>query len=124
MAAVVPTVLQAKTLHGNAFVFYGTGASNTIAALTTSVMVERSYRVSYASATYSGAATQAGVTFGIDSVLGAGYDSTLTTGSANALNTPYAPSGDIVLIPGDAFVVTAPAGGSVTCAIIVVLQPI
>lgn len=131
MAAVTPSLVQYPFLGfgskntGNILVYYGTGASNTIAALTTTaVSKDHSYRLSYASATYSGAATQAGVTFGIDSGLGSGYDCTLTTGSANVVNTVYTPSGDIILGPGDAFLVTAPAGGSVTCAIVVVLEPV
>jgi hypothetical protein len=124
MAAVTVLKKQYKTGHGNALVYYGTGASNTDATLTTDAVAEHSYRVSYASATYSGAATQAGVTFGIDSGLGSGYDATVTTGSANVRYSAYTPSGNVILGVGDAFTVTALAGGAVTAAIVVVLEPI
>ena len=124
MAAVTVLKKQYKTKNGNALVYYGTGSSNTDATLTTDVVVERSYRVSYSSATYSGSPTQAGVTFGIDSGLGSGYDATITTGSANAKYSAYAPSGNVILGVGDALVVTALAGGAMTAAIVVVLEPI
>lgn len=125
MAVVTPSSKQYNTKNGNALVYYGTGAANTDATMTTDVVADRSYRVSYASAAYSGSPTQAGVTFGIDSGLGSGYDATITTGSANAKYSAYTPSGDVILGVGDAFTITALAGGSgQTAAIVVVLEPI
>lgn len=125
MAAVTVSKKQYKTRNGNALVFYGTGAANTDATLTTDVIAEHTYRVSYSSAAYSGSPTQAGVTFGIDSGLGAGYDATISTGSANVKYSAYTPSGNVILGTGDAFTITALAGGSgQTAAIVVVLEPI
>lgn len=111
---------------GNALVFYGTGAANTDATLTTDAIgSDHSYRVSYSAATYSGSPTQTGVTHGIDSGLGAGYDVTVTTSSSNAKYSAYTPSVDLILGPGDAWTVTALAGGSgQTAAIVVVLLPL
>lgn len=126
MAAVIVNRKQYKTGKGNALVFYGTGGANADATLTTDAITgDHSYRVSFATATYSGSPTQAGVTFGIDSGLGAGYDATISTGSANVKHTALTPSGDIILGNGDAFTMTALAGGSgQTAALVVVLEPI
>lgn len=125
MAAVTVAVESFHTKNGIGYRYSGTGASNTDATLTTTAVAKhKSYRVSYGNAVYSGAATQAGVTFRIDSALGSSFDTTLSTGSANVVNTAYTPSGDVVLLPGDAFVITALAGGSVTAAITVVLEPL
>lgn len=74
---------------------------------------------------YSAAPTQAGVTIGIDSGIGAAYDATLSTGSANAQTTVYVPTTDLIIADDDAFVVSAPAGGGViTSQIAVYVEPI
>ena len=72
---------------------------------------------------YSAAPTQTGVTVALDSGLGADYDATLLTGSANAqytiypvdLKTPF------ILLEDDSLVVTAPAGGGVLTATISII---
>lgn len=125
MAAVTPLRDSAPSVNGAiALRIYGTGAANTDATLTTAVVPQGStWEVQYASVTYSGSPTQAGVTFGIDSGLGSGYDATFSTGSANAKTTVYTPNQLMVLLPGDAFVITALAGGSgQTAAIVLVVK--
>lgn len=82
-------------------------------------------RVLQVTVAYSGSPTQAGVTAGIDSGAGAGYDSTLNTGTANARYTNYLPSVPPVIGADDAFVVAAPAGGgSLTSSVAVYTEDI
>ncbi len=125
MAAVTVSSNGESALHGRVLRFYGTGAADTIASLTTPVVpVGSVYRLAYAYAAYSDTPVQAGVTVGIDSSIGATYDDTFTTGSANAKFTTYVPTDEsFYLLPGDAVVVTAPAaGGVITCALVVVIK--
>jgi hypothetical protein len=125
MAAVTPIADGAPSVLGASVRrFHGTGGSNADATLTTPTVPQGStWEVQYATAAYSGSPTQAGVTFGIVSGLGSGYDCTLSTGSANTKLTAYTPGQLIVLLPGDALVVTALAGGSgQTAAIVVVVK--
>lgn len=97
-----------------------TSAANT--ALTMSVNPGVPFRVLDATTAYSAAPTQAGVSHAIDSGAGAGYDATLSTGSANARYTAYQPT-RLTLADNDAFTVTAPAGGGViTSAISVYIE--
>jgi hypothetical protein len=103
--------------------YAGTGQSNQADSFS-SADVDRggSQRFLYAYAIYSGAATQAGVTFEIDSSYGSAYDITLSTGSANARGTSYIPGDAVVLLPGDKIRVQAPAGGAVTASVVIVLE--
>ena len=87
-----------------------TSAADT--ALTMTVNPGVPFRVLDTLTSYSAAPTQAGVTHDIDSGAGAGYDGTLSTGSANARYTAYQPT-RLTLVGDDAFKVTAPAGGGV-----------
>ncbi len=125
MAAVTPTTDRANVSRsgGAAVRYYGTGASNTDATLTTTAVAEHhKQKLSYVSVNYSGAATQSGVTTGITSGISSGYSLTLNTGSSNAQTTVYVPSTPIWIFPGDSWVITALAGGSVTAAIVVVVE--
>lgn len=98
------------------------GAANTL--LTVS-LGSRAREVLSVSCKYSGAATQAGVTTGIDSGAGAAFDATLNTGSANAQTTVFLPTVPIALLADDALVVTAPAGGvGVTAAVEIRSRPL
>lgn len=79
-------------------------------------------RVVLVTAQYSNTPVQAGVTSELDSGLGANFDVTLNTGSANARTTIYNPGGDVPIAEGDAVRITAPAGGAnIVCAIAVYL---
>lgn len=124
MAAVTPSVKTTPAVNGWKYVIYsGTGAADTIAALTTTAVAKHKVqKLIYASCTYSDTPTQAGVTTTVDDSLGASFDSLMNTGSANATYTLYAPTVEIPLAPGDAIVVTAPAaGGVITAALKVVV---
>ena len=75
-------------------------------------------RVIMAAVHYSAAPTQAGVTVVLNSGAGANYDLTLNTGAANAQDTVYLPSADLIILPDDQIDITAPAGGGVIVAYI------
>lgn len=97
-----------------------TSAANT--ALTMAVAPGVPFRVLHAETAYSAAPTQTGVTHVLNSGAGAGYDNTLSTGTANARYTSYAPTG-MTLAGDDGFDVTAPAaGGAITGSIAVVVE--
>lgn len=101
--------------------YYGTGAANQADTLTSTVVASgKRQKLSYVTCKYSAAPTQAGVAISIDSSLGAAYDTTLTTGTANAQSTVYLPNADLWLDEGDAILVSAPAGGGVITAAIVI----
>jgi hypothetical protein len=124
MAAITPST-DGTPGRGHSLVrFYGTGTANQADTFTTTAVPKGgNYRLAYVTCAYSNTPTQAGVSIGIDSGLGAGYDSTLTTGSANARYTNYVPDEDIFLFPSDSIIVTAPAGGSgLTASIVVVFE--
>ena len=98
-----------------------TGTANAI--LTVTVAPGVPFRVLTVTTAYSGSPTQAGVTVTLDSGAGAGYDATLSTGSANTRYTTYQPSEPLVLVGDDAVVVAAPAGGgSLTSSTVVVVE--
>lgn len=113
MATTVTVSETRGARDGKAIItYYGVGGSNDDSTLTTTAVPKhKTQRLLWASCVYNGAVTQAGVTFTIDSGLGSGYDTLLTTGSANVVTTVYAPDGDVVLQPGDALAVVALAGG-------------
>lgn len=101
--------------------YSGTGTANQADTLTSGT--ERARKLLYVTCAYSNTPTQAGVTVTLDSGLGAGFDSLLTTGTANARYTNYIPDGDIWLMEGDAIVVAAPAGGAgLTASINIVFE--
>ena len=113
MAAVTPSEVRGARSGKTILTYYGAGAANTDATLTTTAVPKhKTQRVLWASAVYSGSVTQTGVTFTIDSGLGSGYDTLLTTGTGNAQTSVYLPDGDIMLQPGDALAITALAGGA------------
>lgn len=124
MAAVTPSSDRAASKSGQTLRYYGTGAANQADTMTSTAVAEhKSYKIAFVSCVYSAAPTQAGVTVTLDSGLGSGYDALLTTGSANALATVYVPDGDVILFPGDAVLVTSPAGGvGLTAAMTIVLE--
>ncbi len=95
-----------------------TSAADTILAM--SVKGGSGRKVLAVTVAYSAAPTQAGVTTKLDSGAGAGYDSTLNTGSANAQFTNYLPDGELIIGNDDALVVTAPAAGGVITSSIAV----
>ena len=69
---------------------------------------------------YSAAPTQTGVIITLDSGLGAGYDTVLLTGTANARYTYWTPSdgGDLPIFNDDQIDVLAPqAGGTITSSV-------
>lgn len=104
--------------------YYGTGTANQADTLTsTAIASGKRQKLSYVTCAYSAAPTQAGVAISIDSQLGAGYDATLTTGTANARYTVYLPNADLWLDEGDALLVSAPAGGSgITATIVIAVE--
>lgn len=71
---------------------------------------------------YSAAPTQAGVTLTLNSGAGAGYDTTLFTGTANTrYNAWFFAPGELVLGPDDTLDISAPAGGGVITSAITIL---
>lgn len=87
-----------------------TGAANTLLAVT--VGGHKGRRLVQVLVAYSAAPTQTGVVTKLDSGAGAGYDTELNVGAANARYTVYNPGGVLVLGGDDALTVTAPAGGA------------
>ena len=102
--------------------FVGTSAANT--AQTVSTDTSLAYRLLHVDVVYSGAPTQTGITVVLNSGAGAGYDTTLATGQANATSTVYIPDGgEYIVAQGDAIDVTAPAGGgSLTSSISIYVE--
>lgn len=99
-------------------------ASGANSALTVSVAPGVPFRFLYATVKYSAAPTQTGVTAVLNSGVGAAYDTTLSTGTANAQSTLAVPVvGGIECNSDDAVDVTAPAaGGSITGQIVAVVE--
>lgn len=89
-----------------------TDASAANTALTLSALLGVAFRLVAVLVKYSAAPTQAGVSTVLNSGVGAAYDTTLNTGSANAQNTVFIPTNDLVVAEDDAIDVTAPAGGA------------
>lgn len=128
MAAITP-VFDSSPSHAGIQLrrFSGTGTANQADTLTsTAVGDRRSQRLKYVTVTYSAAPTQTGVTIELDSGLGAGFDATLATGTADAQDTVYIPDhAEFALLDGDAIRVSAPAGGAgITAAIAIVLEDV
>ena len=124
MAAITPTNDTGDTYKGPSRVrrSYGTGTANQSDTLTSPAQALVTY-LRYVTVSYSAAPTQTGVTIEIDSGAGAGYDSTLFTGVANARYTVYYPDHATPLMVGDAIKVTAPAaGGSITASVVIVTE--
>lgn len=89
-----------------------TEASAANTALTLTALLGVSFRLIGVFVKYSAAPTQAGVSTVLDSGAGAAYDTTLNTGAANAQNTFFNPTNDLIFAEDDAIAVTAPAGGA------------
>lgn len=87
-----------------------TSAANTALAVTVPSGAAR--RLVMVAVKYSAAPTQTGVTTELDSGTGTDYDTTLNTGTANALNTVYIPGDAVKYGKDDSIRVTAPAGGA------------
>lgn len=127
MAAIAVTTRRVggKSRAGGQIVrYYGTGTANQGDTLTSTVVASgKRQKLSYVTCAYSAAPTQTGVTISIDSQLGAGYDSTLVTGTANDRYTNHLPNADLWLDEGDAIIVSAPAaGGVITAAIVICVE--
>jgi len=102
--------------------FSGKSAANTAQSVSTEL--GKKYLVHRVIASYSAAPTQAGVTAALDSKLGTDYDAVIYTGSANArYNFLPLDSKPFLVMEGDVFTVTAPAGGGViTSAISIIAE--
>jgi len=132
MAAITPTIERAPIPGGRGHLlrFSGTGTADQADSLNTGTTPTAGFhgtggvrRVVYAACHYDDTATQAGVTFTLDSSLGTAFDVLLTTGSANAEDSVYSPDEEIWLMPGDEFHVAAPAAGAgVNASIVIVLE--
>ena len=99
----------------------GKGEANTAYSLSTTK--GKKLLIDEVVVSYSGVPVQAGVTVALDSGLGADYDATLLTGSANAQYTVYPVDlkTPFILLEDDSLVVTAPAGGGVLTATISII---
>ena len=94
----------------------GTSAANTAQTVSTVTGNVRSLVAVHVA--YSAAPTQTGVTVTLNSGAGAGYDTLLSTGTANARYTTYIPAVPLPLLADDVVDVVAPAaGGTVTSAV-------
>lgn len=119
--AIIGTRKGGKRLYR----FSETGSANTQLASSLSVTTNNGaspLRLISAHCAYSNTPTQAGVTTALDSGAGAGYDTTLNTGSANSRYTNYYPasSAEVILGSDDGLVVTAPAGGvGITASVVI-----
>lgn len=107
------TYTTEKTRDGDLERWGDTSAADTAKTVSTSVTPRGVRKLKQVITHYSGVPVQAGVTVVLNSGLGASYDTTLNTGSANAQDTVYTPSTPITLWPDDVIDVTAPAGGGV-----------
>jgi hypothetical protein len=122
MAAITATLKEAPKPSGKVIRYSGSGTANQSDTLSSAVCPEGAVqRLVCTICHYSGAVTQAGVTTSIDSGLGASFDATLNTGTANAQDTVYSPDEEIFLLPGDAIIVAAPQGGAGDIANIVIV---
>ena len=124
MAAItVTTETVARKGKSPLYILYGKGADNSADTLTAAVPGAKAMKLMWSSIAYDGTATQAGVTWTINSFAGTDYDVLLSTGSANAEENLYLPDGEVWLHPGDSVDATAPAGGAgVGAACMVVLS--
>lgn len=125
MAAMTVVKTSAPGPNGKTIVKYsGTSAANQTDTLTTPAVGKGgTEKVLYAYVVYSASPTETGVTYGIDSGLGAAYDATLETESANTQVNQFLPTVPIPLLDGDAFLVTCPAaGGVITAKAVVVVE--
>jgi len=105
------------------YLYTETGTANTLLTSALAAQTSIPLRVVAVNVAYSAAPTQAGVAIKLDSGAGAGYDTTLNTGSANAQYTSYVPAGDLVIGKDDGLVVTAPAGGAgITASVSIYLE--
>ena len=100
-----------------------TGTANAITAAS-SPDIDGVQQLVMVTAKYSAAPTQAGVTVTLNSGAGAGYDTLLTTGTANAQNTVYIPAAPVFIAEDDVIDVSAPAGGGViTSSVAIYTRP-
>src|SRR4030042_3748057 len=101
------------TPFGTVVIFSQTSAANTAQTCSTDTL--EAYRILLTTVKYSAAPTQTGAITTLNSGLGAGYDTALNTGTANAQATAYQPSEPIIIAKADAIDVLAPqAGGTIT----------
>lgn len=125
MAAITATKTSFAQSGGNSYVRYsGTGTANQSDTLTSTAPGKGfGQKVKYVTVAYSAAPTQTGVTITLDSGLGAAFDTTLFTGSADARYTFWLPDHEVPLHGDDKILVSAPqAGGSITASIVIVLE--
>lgn len=127
MAAITVTDKPSRSRGGIVHYFYGTGTSNQADTLTSTAVPEhRSQQLCFITVKYSGSPTYTGtaLTVEVDSGIGSGYDTTLTSGTDNGQSFSYIPTGEVILGSGDAIRVSAPAGGAVTAAIVICTKDI
>src|SRR4030065_2288056 len=113
MAAITP-VVTAQSFRGVGLeskagaLISGASASGSGDTLTSAVV--RPFRLKRVHVHYAGAGTHSAVTVNVDSILGANYDQTLFTGTANQQDEDYIPDGEGALFAaGDEILVTVPA---------------
>lgn len=96
--------------------WYAPSAAATDITMSTTVVPAVLRRLLYVTVKYATAPTQAGVTVTLNSGAGAAYDTLLTTGTANALNTFYLPGSEVLMMSDDVIDVVAPSGGGAIVA--------
>ena len=95
-----------------------TSAANTEITTSTSTTPSALRKLLYITVKYSAAPTQTGVTVTLNNGAGSGYDTLMTTGTANAQATFYRPDDEVLLMSDDVIDVVGPAaGGAITCAV-------
>lgn len=99
--------------------FSGTSSANGAQTVSASHTTNR-LKVLYVTTKYSASPTQTGVLSTLNSGLGAAFDTQLNAGSANTQNNFWMPDGELILEPGDALDVLAPAGGGVITSSVVI----
>lgn len=115
MAVITPTHISGGALGRGALeVWYGTSAVNQSDTLTSgnaADAVKGVYRVVMCTLTWGSAVTKT-CTVKIDSALGAAYDCLIDTLSTTAaVSDTFIPTGDLLLLPGDAILMTNAASG-------------
>lgn len=102
--------------------FSGTSGANGAQTVSATSATHR-LKVLWVTAKYSGAPTQTGVTSTLNNAAGSAFDTLLNSQTANAQNSFWMPDGELILEPGDALDVVAPAGGgSLTSSVMIACE--
>ena len=104
--------------------WYAPSAAATEITTSTSVTPTALRRLLYVTVKYATAPTQTGVTITLNSGAGSGYDTVLSTGSANAQSTFYVPDSEVLLMSDDVIDVVAPSGGGAIVASVAIYTEI